>query len=88
MVYRKWCHEYEITATESYIHPWRPIDTRLRTTVVCFVAFLPENYTFDTPYLRAQNTRRHAALCRAAAVTCREALKICERCAARLAAMP
>ena len=40
----------------------------------------------DNP--RAQNTRRHAALCRAAAVTCREALKMCGRCAARLAAMP
>ena len=39
-------------------------------------------------YIRAQNTRRHAALCRAAAVTCHEALKICGRCAARLAAMP
>ena len=39
-------------------------------------------------YPRAQNTRRHAPLCRAAAVTCREALKICGRCAARLAAMP
>ena len=37
---------------------------------------------------RAQNTRRHAAFCRAAAVTCREALKMCGRCAARLAAMP
>ena len=38
--------------------------------------------------IRAQNTRRHAAFCRAAAVTCREALKMCGRCAARLAAMP
>ncbi len=37
---------------------------------------------------RAQNTRRHAALCRAAAVICREALKMCGKCAARLAAMP
>ena len=37
---------------------------------------------------RAQNTHRHAAFCRAAAVTCREALKMCGRCAARLAAMP
>ena len=37
---------------------------------------------------RAQNTRRHAALCRAAAVICREALKMCGRCAARLAAIP
>ena len=34
------------------------------------------------------NTRRHAALCRAAAVICREALKMCGMCAARLAAMP
>ena len=42
----------------------------------------------DTNCSRAQNTRRHAALCRAAAVTCREALKMCGRCAARLAAMP
>ena len=39
-------------------------------------------------FSRAQNTRRHAAFCRAAAVTCREALKMCGRCAARLAAMP
>ena len=38
--------------------------------------------------IRAQNTRRHAAFWRAAAVTCREALKMCGRCAARLAAMP
>ena len=38
--------------------------------------------------VRAQNTRRHAAFCRAAAVTCHEALKMCGRCAARLAAMP
>ena len=38
--------------------------------------------------LRAQNIRRHAALCRAAAVTCREALKMCGMCAARIAAMP
>ena len=30
----------------------------------------------------------HAPFCRAATVTCREALKICGRCAARLAAMP
>ena len=37
---------------------------------------------------RAQNARRHAALCCAAAVICREALKMCGRCAARLAAMP
>ena len=37
---------------------------------------------------RAQNTRRHAALCRAAAVICREALKMCGKCAARLAVMP
>ena len=37
---------------------------------------------------RAQNTRRHAALCRAAAVTGRDALKMCGKCAARLAAMP
>ena len=37
---------------------------------------------------RAQNTCRHAAFCRAAAVTCREAVKMCGRCAARLAAMP
>ena len=41
-----------------------------------------------TPLYRAQNTRRHAALCRAAAVNCREALKMCGKCAARLAAMP
>ena len=39
-------------------------------------------------HFRAQNTCRHAAFCRAAAVTCREALKMCGRCAARLAAMP
>ena len=31
---------------------------------------------------------RHAALCRAAAVICREALKMCGKCAARLAAIP
>ena len=41
-----------------------------------------------TNICRAQNTRRHAAFCRAAAVICHEALKICGKCAARLAAMP
>ena len=46
------------------------------------------NYRHKISIYRAQNIRRHAALCRAAAVTCCEALTMCGMCAARLAAMP
>ena len=47
-----------------------------------------QEYDYLISYTRAQNTCRHTALCRAAAVICREALKMCGKCAARLAGMP
>ena len=53
-----------------------------------FTKILMARYALLDMYFRAQNTRRHAALRRAAAVICREALKMCGRYAAWLAVMP
>ena len=50
----------------------------LSTTVMCGLGVVSH---------RVQNTCRHAALCRAATVICREALQMFGRCTARLAAM-
>ena len=47
------------------------------------IAHLINLHTSVLVHTRAQYTRRHAAFCRAAAVTCREALQMCGRCAAR-----